>query len=384
MKIFYAVTSHLSYKLLQGQLAYFTNKSIEVIFCSSYNSDVEAAVKNEGALFCTLEMEREINLIKDLLSLIKAVRLLKIHNPDILNVSTPKASLIFVLAALINRKKAIVIHILRGLRSDSLSGWKRYLVSFTEKVMCNYADHVVSISPSLLEHARTRGILGRRQGHVLGYGSSNGVNLTRFELNEEKLSFLHDFKRKHKISTEVVFGYFGRMVNDKGIRELYGAFSEIRNSRGQVKLLLVGSIDENDGIDEALASKFLNDSDVIWVESSEKIEFYYAVIDVFVLYSYREGFGNVVIEAAAMGKPSIVADIPGLRDTVIAGRTGLCSEPRNQTALAGLMYLFSQDLKMRILMGERAKQRVIECFNREIVWGLWWSFYRSTLTKAIN
>lgn len=377
MRILIAVTSHLSYRLVQGQIKYLTSKGHDLYFCSSYCKDTEINVIEEGGKYIPLNLDREINVFKDFLSVYKAYKILKKIQPDIINISTAKASFVFSLASLIYRK-TIVVHTLRGLRSDTLKGLKYSVVKFTETLMCSISDKVIVISPSLKTHVTYKKILKPHKTIVFGKGSSNGINVERFSPTTNNTLAANLFRNKNDINKDdVVFGHVGRVVNDKGIVELYDAFEVLKKLKYNVKLLLVGSLHEEDRISDELIERIKEDKDVYWLDYTSRIEVIFTAIDVLVLYSYREGFGNVVIEAAAMYKPAIVANIPGLKDTVVNNTTGLLCPPKDKNKLVDKMIILYENKELRLKMGVNGRERVLDYFSNEIIWNHLQKLYQS-------
>ena len=162
MKILIAVTSSISYALVKGQLKYLNNNGMEVYFVCAFDPTIEALVKSEGATYIQLGLEREISIFKDLKAILEAIKIIKNIQPDIINASTPKAGLIFMIAAQFI-SKVYPIFTLRGLRSDTLTGLKRQIVKFTEYLSCRLAKKVIVISPSLQDHAVKVNILKRNK-----------------------------------------------------------------------------------------------------------------------------------------------------------------------------------------------------------------------------
>lgn len=379
MRILIAVTSFLSYRLIEGQIRYLTSKGAEVYFSSTHDDRIKEAIEKEGGIYCPLEIEREISFFKDFKSIFQTYKLLRKIKPDILNVSTPKASLVFSLASLFYRKSKIIFT-LRGLRSDTLNGVKYRIVKFTEYLCCQIADKVIVISPSLRDYAVSTGILRKSKSIVIGHGSSNGVNIERFTLDSSKLLFGTSFRKDYEINTgDVVFGYVGRLVKDKGVEELYDSFRKIKQDYPRTFLLLVGTFEAGDPLTSNLVEAIEKDKNIIVLDYMEQIENIFPAMDCFVLYSYREGFGNVSIEAAAMGLPVIVADIPGLKDTIVDNETGLLSEPRNSEDLYYKMLCLLRDEEKRKIMGKNGRNRVVKYFDRIHIWEGQYIVYKNVL-----
>lgn len=383
MRILIAVTSHLSYKLIEGQLEYLVAQGNEVFFCSSNDEVVKQKVENAGAKFLALNLTREIDLKKDFVSLVKCAKLLNTVKPDLINASTPKAGLIFMIASFLFFKSKRIFT-LRGIRSDTLVGLKKNIVTLFEKLTCLMAEKVIVISPSLRLHAIHRGIVSKEKAVVLGEGSSNGVNVNRFTITKELLIERDKLRFKYGISEDdFIVGYVGRIVKDKGIEELYLAYKEVKHNvyKKNVRLCIVGTIESDDPISSELLKEMKIDKDVIFISFVQDIEKVYTLFDVFVLVSYREGFGNVCIEASSMNLPIIVSNIPGLSDTVVNGSTGILVEPQSINDLADAIDFFISNNDFRISYGIQGRERVIKYFSNEYIWKLQYELYCSILNQ---
>lgn len=369
MRILICVTSHVSYRLVQGQISYLSNLGHTVHFASTFNEETRDFVIKEGGVYHSIEMQRELSFFRDILTLINVFKLLYRIRPDIINASTPKAGFLFMLAArLAFTLKTKKIFTLRGVRSDTLSGLKRSVVRIMEKLSCYFADKVIVISPSLKEHACKIGLVSRKHATVIGAGSSNGIDTERFRPLDD-LSSIQALRRSYNIPVDaLVFGYVGRMVRDKGVAELYEAFKKMRDKYDSVYLLLIGSRDESDVISPDLLREIDNDGNVVSIDYTSRIQDFFPLMDVFILFSYREGFGNVVLEAAGMGVPAIVSDIPGLRDTIVENMTGLLAESKNVMDLFVKMEQLYLERDLIKEYGSNATRRVNQLFENKIIW----------------
>lgn len=222
---------------------------------------------------------------------------------------------------------------------------KKYLVGTPHSIEC--------VSRSNLELGIKEKVFPAEKATVVWNGSTGGVNLERFDY----------FKRdvwRNKLREELgyedadfIYGFVGRITRDKGINELLEAFFELKDDS---KLFLIGNVEDENTLDKKLWMKAKNHPNVQIHTAVSDIERYFAMIDVLVLPSYREGFGNVVIEAAAVGTPAIVSNIPGPIDTIDAGKTALTVEVKNADDLKEKM----MDMKSSVCtnMGTNAVEYV--------------------------
>jgi glycosyltransferase involved in cell wall biosynthesis len=380
MKILIAVTSPISYALIRGQLMYLKSSGMDVYFACTFDPAIEELVKNEGATYVRFDLKREISFVKDVRAVLKAIKIIKDIQPDIINASTAKAGLIFMIAAQFV-SKVYPIFTLRGLRSDTLTGLKKQIVKFTEYISCRLAKKVIVIAPSLREHAVDIKVLSRNKSVVLGFGSSNGVNLNKFTKTEQTSSEALQYRKNLEIENDaLVFGYLGRIVQDKGLAEVYQAFQLLQENHKNIYLVLTGSIEASNPLPADILNSMKVNKNVRFIAHSSNVPVILNLYDVLILFSYREGFGNVCIEASAMELPIIVSDIPGLKDTVVDGKTGFLVESKNHKQLSQVMekYIITDNLASS--QGKMGRVRMESFFSSEFIWSLQYETY----CKALN
>jgi glycosyltransferase involved in cell wall biosynthesis len=258
---------------------------------------------------------------------------------------------------------------MRGLAYTGFCGIKRFIAKFCEKIAARCADRIVVISPSLRDQAVEEGIIKSEKCMVLGSGSSKGVNLETFRLDERTVTTGREIRSRFCITEDdVVIGYAGRFTPEKGILELLQAFDEIGKSYGNTRLLLVGRQDQRDPLPGPVWDRIVRNPRIHELPFTQDLPSHLAAMDIFVLASYREGFGNAIIEASAMGKPVIATNIPGCRDAVQADRTGLLVDPRDSKSLQTALEKLIVDKGTRESMGKMGRQWVESEFDRRIVW----------------
>lgn len=173
----------------------------------------------------------------------------------------------------------------------------------------------------------------------------------------------------------------GRIVRDKGINELVEAFMRVREGRN-VRLLLVGQYEDNlDPVSEETRMRIEKCEDIVYAgpQYGRDLLAYYAVSDSFVFPSYREGFPNTVLEAGAMGLPSIVTDINGSREIIKDGKNGMIIPPRSVETLAEAMLRMVEDKTMRKQMAENAREMIVSRFEKNFVQKCQIEFYKEVM-----
>ena len=380
MKILLSTTSNTSIVLLKGQGAFLRNKGYEVIYSTNEGIRARNLISEEDLFFAPIPFSREINFFNDIYCLILACKILIKYKPNIVNAGTPKAGLIYMLASKIMGIK-VRIFTLRGLRSNTLKGLKGKLVQLFEKISCSCATNIIAISPSLKEEAIRLNLSSPNKIIVFLKGSSNGVDLKRFNISEEIIAKANTKKKECTFSDHVfIFGYIGRITKDKGIEEMIIAFEKLSQIY-DIKLLLVGPFEEENKINIDCIEKIKHNRDIIEIGYTSDIPLYSYMFDVLILASYREGFGNVVIEAAAMGTPAIVSDIPGAKDSIENNETGLLIKPKNSDSLYASMKFYIENREIVKLHGQNARKRVEKYFANEIIWTEQDRFYRSLINQ---
>ena len=320
--------------------------------------------------FVNINFSREINIISDLLSLAQLVYLFLIKRYDAVHSITPKAGLLAMIASFLTFIP-VRIHCFTGQVWATKSGSSRLFLKLIDKVIGILSTQNIIDSKSQYNFLVKNNVLNEDKSLVFGSGSVSGVDLLKFKPNiKVKLSL----RKKLNISTSsFVFVFIGRINLDKGIYDLIDSF--ILADLKSAYLLIIGP-DE-----ESILSKFKDkQSNIIFSDITSSPQDFLAVSDVLCLPSHREGFGNIVIEAAATGLPSIVSNIYGLSDAIVQNKTGLTHEPKNVEEIARLMNALFNDRKLVVRLGKAAKKRAISEFDSKILVKHWKDFYNQKLT----
>ena len=355
-------------KLLENQLT-FMSQFYEVVAVSSDESNLKKVGEKQGVRTFTIDMTRTISPFKDLVSLIKMVKFLRRERPLIVHTHTPKAGTVGMLAA----KVAGVphrLHTVAGLPLLETTGNRRRLLSFVEKLTYKCATGVYPNSLGLADLILQNKLCGRRKIKVLANGSSNGIDTTYF--NPKIYSFNEKDKFKQELGlndTDFIYIFVGRIVRDKGVNELVKAFLSINVKYPQSKLLLVGAYEsELDPLLPDTVKRIKENSSIIEVGYQFDVRPYFAISDVLVFPSYREGFPNVVMQAGAMGLPSIVSNINGCNEIVIENENGIIIPVKNTEKLHDAMYsVISSDYLIN-KMKQNARKMIVSRYEQIVVW----------------
>lgn len=320
-------------KLLEGQLKFMTNRFKVIAVSSNKESLIKIGEKEEVDTFA-IEMTRRITPIQDFIALIKLYFFFIKEKPDIVHTHTPKAGLVGILAARLagvpNR-----LHTVAGLPLLETRGIKRKVLNLVERAVYFAATKVYSNSEGLKKIILDYKFTTVQKIKVLGNGSSNGIDTAYFCRRNLKDNELKDLKGKLKIKEEdFVFIFVGRLVGDKGVNELVKAFESLSYKYKNIKLLLVGELEEHlDPLEKEVKAIIEYNSNIIFAGYQDDVRLYFGVSHALAFPSYREGFPNVVMQAGAMEIPSIVTDINGCNEIVSQGLNGDIIPPKNEKAL---------------------------------------------------
>ncbi|EUJ31540.1 glycosyltransferase family 4 protein [Listeria cornellensis] len=356
-KLLIAVTADISVRLLNGQLDYLVKQGFDVHLVVSKGESSEALKRDGRITVHHVEMAREISVWKDMKALIQMIRVFRKVRPDISNVGTPKAALLGSIAAFLTKTKTR-IYTLRGLRMETATGRLRKLLWFIEQLIIVLSTKVIAISPSLITKCRELHIQGTSKMSVLGKGSSNGIHLANFEeKSRETVRYVFD-------NQQFVVGFTGRITKDKGIEELITAFLALED----MNLLLVGDFDEQHGLKKETVDVIQSHPNIHVTGFIPNPAPYYQMMDVFVIPSYREGFSNVCLEAAAAGLPVIGTDVTGIKDAMVDQVTGILIPAKSSSAIQKAIMILKNDEVLRETYAFNGKKRVILDFQSEQMW----------------
>ncbi|GMQ27629.1 glycosyltransferase family 4 protein [Algoriphagus confluentis] len=347
-KLIRITTVPISLKLLiAGQLKFMKEKGWEVIMVSADGREVAQVIKNEGVRHEVIPFSRKITPVQDLKCIALLVKLFKREKPDIVHTHTPKAGLLGMIAANLAGVK-IRIHTLAGIPAMVAEGSKKGLLEHAEKWTYSNASEVWPNSQGLLDFVLQSGLCPASKLKLIGRGSSNGIDLEKF--NRENLKENHLVAATMRIlpgDQDFIILAVGRLVRDKGIEELVDAFlgSKIVN---RSKLVLLGSFEQElNPLSSATIQTIQDHPRIVQIDWTDHVSHYLALADVLVHPSHREGFPNVLLEAGAMQVPVICSDIIGNRDLISQQKTGLIFPVRDAQVLKeALEFAFVKREKM--------------------------------------
>ena len=351
--------------LLRGQMRYMKKAGFDMIMVSADGSERNDVMQFEECPHYIIPMTRKITPFADAISFWKLYRFLKKEKPDIVHSHTPKAGLLAMFAAKYAGVK-IRIHTIAGLRFMTSSGITRTVLTKMEKMTAHMATHVWPNSLSLLSYVKQHKLVNPEKLEIIGKGSSNGVDLKRFSipaLGEEGIR-----KARQVVSYDPSLFYIlsvGRIVKDKGIRELAKAFVNLYNENKRLRLVLVGSFEEKlDPLDEEIMKLIKNHPGIILAGWHDDVEYYMHIAGLLVHASYREGFPNVVLQAGAMKCPVVCSRIEGNIDIVDEGINGVIFIAGDEADLFNKLKLAISDPAGMKKKAELLRKKIEESFDR--------------------
>lgn len=371
-------------KLLENQLT-FMSKYYKITAISSDKKRLEKFGKDNNIKIKHIELTRKITPLQDLKTLWQLYKFLKKEKPQIVHTHTPKAGIIGMLAA----KLAGVpsrLHTIAGLPLLEATGFKRKTLNFVERLTYKSATNVYPNSYGLKKIILKEKFTKKEKLKVIANGSSNGINTNYFnadnysEINKNKLK-----ESLHISKNDFVFLFVGRLVSDKGINELVGAFIKLNSESKNTKLLLVGSLEtELDPLKTETLSAINNNKNIISVGYQQDVRPYFAISNALTFPSYREGLPNVVLQAGAMRLPSIVTDINGCNEIIEHNHNGLIIPVKNEDALFNAMNELLNNTSLCIKLQLNARKSIVTKYQQQVVWDALLEEYKSLAIKRFN
>lgn len=376
MKIIFASTVPQSLDTFYKGMFLELSGKYDVIALSSPERELNDIHIREHVRTIAVPMRRRISLFRDFLSLWRIVLVFLKEKPTMVHSMTPKAGLLCMVAAWMTRVP-VRVHTFTGLVFPTSTGMMRRILMLTDSITCACATHIIPEGEGVKNDLIRNRITGKPM-RVLGYGNVRGVDLDYYNRRKEVLNIANTLRN----GTCFTFLYVGRIVREKGIDELVSAFDSLSKECPNVRLWLVGPYEDSLDTISSKSEKIIDDNpfiEAVGSKSGEELLAYYAAADCFVLPSYREGFPNVVLEAGAMGLPSIVTDINGSREIIRQGENGFVIPSKDITALYSAMKTMITDLESREQMKKNARKMIADRFEQSFVRKCLYDFYDEIL-----
>lgn len=362
---------------LKGQLE-MLSEYYEVLAVSSPGLELKELEEREKVRALAIQMERHISLFSDFFSLVRLIKLFAKERPYIVHSITPKAGFLAMVAAFITGVP-IRIHTFTGLVFPTSTGRMQKLLIMMDRITCFCATYInpegEGVKNDLLQFRITSKPL-----HIIANGNVRGIDLNYYDHTQEVMEKV----LKIRVQSTFTFCFVGRLVRDKGINELLAAFNKLYNREASIKLILVGAFEEKFGplLPETI-EWIKHHPGVMYVGRQQDVRPYLAISKVFVFPSYREGFPNGVLEAGAMGLPSIVTDINGSNEIIIPNENGIIIPPRDEKSLLEAMDFFISHPEETKRMASNARKLVASRYEQKIVWSALLKVYQDLIKKSV-
>ncbi|WP_209121737.1 glycosyltransferase [Alkalihalobacillus sp. BA299] len=337
------------------------NGNYDITLICDYDESFEKTLP-DYIKYIPVSMKRGISL-SAISSILRLYVIFKKEKYDLVQYSTPNASCYASIAAKL-AGIPVRLYCQWGLVYVGFSGIKKRLFKEIEKMVCSLSTWIEPDSFGNLRFSHLEGLYTKEKSSVVWNGSASGVNLQKFNI-EHKSKWREEIRNKYGISNNVfVIGFVGRITRDKGINELFFACRSIFAKEKNIVLMLIGDNENTESLNEELFQWSKKEERVVYCGRTSEVEKYLSAIDVFVLPSYREGFGSVVIEAEAMGVPVIVTDIPGPKDAMENNGTGLIVKKADWQDLSESIEKLLNNKELYSLMSMNARNFVVEKFDQ--------------------
>lgn len=353
--------------LLKGQLA-FLNNYYDVVAVSGDDDDLRQVAIREEVCTIAIDMQRSISPLKDLRSLWQLYWLFKKEKPLIVHSITPKAGLLTMLAGYFSGVP-IRMHTFTGLIFPTRKGILQKLLIVMDRVLCYCATNIYpegqGVKNDLIRYKITN-----KKLEVLANGNVNGVDTSYFDpvlfSNVEKQLLKTTLGIAHE---DFVLVFIGRLVGDKGINELILAFKKLSAVQATIKLVLVGPFESDlDPLAIETLKEIEINKNIVSVDFQKDIRPYLSISDCLVFPSYREGFPNVVLQAGAMGLPSIVTNINGCNEIIIEGQNGIIIPAKDSDVLYKAMKKMAEDIRFRTHLQQNSRPMIVSRYEQHVVW----------------
>lgn len=345
----------------------YNRRGIDVTIVCNMDSAYEAELKEQYPFVHThpIAFPRGINATESIKSIALLYRFMKKEKFDLVQYSTPNASLYASVAAKL-ANVPVRLYCQWGMVYVTMSGIKKSIFRGIENLVCHLSTCVQPDSQGNLLFCRAQGFYDETKSYVIWNGSAKGLDLSAFDVSKKE-EYADEIRKANNITVDTpVIGFVGRLGKEKGCNELFRAFQKIKLEIPDAKLLFVGPIEKEDTIDSDLLGYFFSCEDIIKTDRVSHVEKYTSAMDVFVLPSYREGFGMSVIEASAMEIPVVVTRYPGPSSAMKEGITGFAVDVENVDDLVKYITFLLKNPDEAKKMGIAGRKFVEDNFDQRV------------------
>lgn len=369
MKILHVVNVSFVLPYFFGnQIDYFSERGVTIYIACQPSAHLTEYGKDQKFIIKEIDILREIDFSSDVRAIFQLRKFIKEEGIDIVISHTPKGGLIGMMASfLAGIKKRVYFR--HGVMYETSTGFRRTILKNVERLTGYLATQVVCVSPSVVEFSE-REMLSRKSSNLLlNLGTCNGIDAVN-KFNRANISPEHLARLRAQygiLPNDTVVGFVGRLVIDKGINQLLAAWKLLLQTHTDIKLLIVGPFEERDSLSDSVKDDVTNCPSIIHTGLIQDAEAHYALMDIFILPSFREGFPTVVLEASAMELPVITTHATGCRDSILENETGVFVEIEPED-IKSKIELYLNDPVLAQKHGKRGRKFVLENFDQLKIW----------------
>ena len=345
----------------------YNKRGIDVTIVCNMDKEYEQGLKENYPFIHThkIDFPRGIDAMGSIKSIWSLYRFFKKEHFDLVQYSTPNASMYGAVAAKM-AKVPVRLYCQWGMVYVTMTGFKRRIFETIERMICRFSTQIQPDSYGNLNFCRENGLYDENKSCVIWNGSAKGIDLEAYDI-DKKDEYSDEIKTQYNIPQNApVVGFVGRLGREKGCHELFKAFQHIKKEFPAAKLLFVGPIEKKETMDPDMLEYFETCNDIIKTDRVDHVEKYISAMDVYVLPSYREGFGMGVVEASAMGVPVVVTQYPGPSSAMEEGVTGYSVPVKDVKQLTEYILQFLRDPEMAKRIGMQGRKWVESRFDRKI------------------
>ncbi len=345
----------------------YNRRGVDVTIVCNMDDEFERNLKIRYPFIHThkIAFPRGIDAIGSLKSIVALYKFFKEEKFDMVQYSTPNASMYGAVASKM-AKVHVRLYCQWGMVYVTMQGFKRKVFEKIERMVCRYSTHIQPDSKGNLDFCREQGLYDEEKSCVIWNGSAKGLDLKAYDISKKE-SFAREIKQQYEIPDGVpVVGFVGRLGKEKGCNELLKAFRNIKQDFPEARLLFVGPIEKKETMEPDELEYFETCNDIIKTGRVNHVEKYTSAMDVYVLPSYREGFGMGVVEASAMGVPVVVTQYPGPSSAMEEGVTGYSVPVKDVTKLTEYIKYFLRNPESAKQMGANGRKWVESRFDQHI------------------
>ena len=357
-------TSKISLQiLLKSRLLLLKAKGIRIYGLSGPEPLAKEFENGEIKYIPIFDLTRKWSIWKDIKAFFQLIRILKRKNFHIVNTYGPKPGFYGRIAAKIARVP-IILHTNWGLYfSEDSSVFKKVFYLVLEWIGSCFSNHVFSVNKDDIETMiKYRIVKNRRKITYIG----NATTLSYFSpeaINQKKIK---EVKAELGIEeNKLIIGMVGRLVKDKGYEEFFRVAKTLKKKYNHLIFLSVGPVDldKSDRISKEVIERVKQKGIVNFLGMRTDMPYMYAIMDIVVLPSHREGFPRSLVEACAMGKPLVATNIRGCREAVDDGINGFLVPLKDWKSLCDAIEKLIVNEDLRKKMGKASRKKALKEFD---------------------